>query len=206
MTIRPSLWSQPCLRLSSSTKSSPTLIFRRHESSRRRTQKALRIKPHKSFLPSANPTGQDRIAYNPPASVPSVYTTPPKFLPKYDKRRILYENFTKENNLDKTASIDPAQLPILGKPDTKKYHLTPEQVEEIRALRTADPAQWTRERLSKKYECSSLFIAIICAASREQLEGQARLLNAVKAGWGRRRTQAREDRQLRRANWGYEEQ
>nr|POF01009.1 54s ribosomal protein l20, mitochondrial [Quercus suber] len=62
---------------------------RRDQSTYTRTRKALRVKPDPSFHPSTTEP-QDHIIYNPPSSLPSVYHTPSKFLPKSDPRRKLH--------------------------------------------------------------------------------------------------------------------
>jgi hypothetical protein len=60
---------------------------------------------------------------------------------------------------------------------------------------------WTREKLAKKFNCSNLFVGIVCEASRKRREGQQQILEAVKLKWGRRRRIAREDRVKRRETW-----
>lgn len=42
---------------------------------------------------------------------------------------------------------------------------------------------------------------MICEASKERKEQQAKILENVKARWGKKRTHAREDRQRRRELW-----
>lgn len=83
----------------------------------------------------------------------------------------------------------------------KKYHLGAEEIAEIRRLREEDPRQWTRERLAEKFECSQFFVSL-CAAAPAVKEQRERELEAVKRRWGRRKTEAREDRQTRKAAWG----
>lgn len=78
-------------------------------------------------------------------------------------------------------------------------------MEEIRRLRGADPNVWTRDKLAKKFNCSNLFIGIVCEASKERKEGQQQILEAVKLKWGPRRRTAREDRGKRREMWGRDE-
>lgn len=78
-------------------------------------------------------------------------------------------------------------------------------MEEIRRLRKADPSLWTRDKLAKKFDCSNLFIGIVCEATKERKEEQQQRLEAVKMKWGRRRCTAREDRGKRREMWGRDE-
>ena len=179
---------------------------RRHESSSRRTRKALKVKPDASFAPSKMET-QDHIIFNPPSSAPNVYHTPLKFLPKTDPRRRLHSSASKPtsststNSPPNTPSPSVKRLPPVRPPYEKKYHLTPEQVGEIRRLRAEDPRTWTRVRLAEKFECSQFFVSLCCCAPEIKAE-QDRELSEIKKRWGRRKTEAREDRQTRKALWG----
>ena len=177
---------------------------RRHESTYRRTRKALRVKPDPSFLPSKTET-QDHIIFNPPSSAPNVYHTPPLFLPSNDPRRKLH---TRIPTSPTTSSASPATakekrpLPQAVRPEyQKKYHLTPEQVEEIRRLRKEDPRKWTRVRLAEKFECSQFFVSLCCSAPEVKAE-QDKQLEDIKKRWGRKKTEAREARQERKKLWG----
>ncbi|KAJ5966004.1 hypothetical protein N7481_012718 [Penicillium waksmanii] len=170
----------------------------RHQSSYRRTKQRLRVKPDASFGPSQQ--GRDQIIYNPPSSAPSVYHTPSKFLPVNDVRRAM-----RPANAA-TATTDVNELPSVYKTEPeRKYHLTPEDVEEIRKLRLNDPMTWSRYSLAKKFECSPLFIAKVCGASPEKKAIQKQVLEAVQSRWGPKRRMAREDRKLRREAWGRDE-
>ncbi|KAI9373222.1 mitochondrial ribosomal protein subunit L20-domain-containing protein [Aspergillus egyptiacus] len=177
---------------------SVSLEVRRSQSSYRRTKQRLRVKPDASFgLPSDR--FQDHIIYNPPSSTPSVYHTPSKFLPANDARKSL-----------RTPSAANSQhvegLPTVFKSTTeKKYHLTPADVNEIRKLRLSDPMTWSRWKLAKRFDCSPLFIAMVCEASPQKKEIQKQVLEAVQSRWGAKRRMAREDRQLRKESWGRDE-
>ena len=83
----------------------------------------------------------------------------------------------------------------------KKYHLTPAQVEEMRKLRKEDPKAWTRVKLAEKFECSQFFVSLCCSAP-EIKEQRDKELVQIKARWGRKKTEAREDRQTRKTLWG----
>jgi hypothetical protein len=185
---------------------------RRHTSSFRRTRKALRVKPDASFAPSATET-QDHIVFNPPSSAPNVYHTPQKFLPQNDPRRRL-------SAIAPTSTSTPPSTPgnasglkqpnhsspaavgnVLRPRQEKKYHLTPAQVAEIRKLRAEDPKVWTRVRLAEKFECSQFFVSL-CCSSPEIKEQRDKELEEIKRKWGRKKTEAREDRQTRKALWG----
>ena len=201
-SLRPSLLS--------SSAASEWVCFscRRNVSSFRRTRKALRVKPDASFAPSATET-QDHIVFNPPSSAPNVYHTPQKFLPPNDPRRRLRAPTSSSTPPSTPGSASGSQLPsdsgVL--PTTvraqyeKKYHLTPAQVEEIRKLRKEDPKVWTRVKLAEKFACSQFFVSLCCSAP-EIKEQRDKELVQIKAKWGRKKTEAREDRQTRKALWG----
>ncbi|RGB35758.1 mitochondrial ribosomal protein subunit L20-domain-containing protein, partial [Rhizophagus diaphanus] len=60
-------------------------------------------------------------------------------------------------------------LPPPLKPIKKKsYHLTHEQINEIKQLREKDPIKWTRKKLAEKFECSQFYIGIIAPVSEER--------------------------------------
>lgn len=173
-----------------------SLGSRRHQSSYRRTKQRLRVKPDASFGPSSH--GHDQIIYNPPSSAPSVYHTPNKFLPPNDTRR--------QMRVEAPANVNVKDLPGLTKHTPEiKYHLTPSDIEEIRRLRLSDPMTWSRYKLAKRFECSPIFIAMVCEASPEKKQIQKQVLEAVQSRWGPKRRMAREDRQLRREAWGRDE-
>jgi hypothetical protein len=176
---------------------------RRHQSSYRRTRTRLNIKPDASFLPSKTET-HDHIIYNPPPSAPSVYHTPTIFLPKSDRRRQIHDAALAANpQLANTTSSGQARLPPpLRKPYEKKYHITTEQMDEMRTLRKADPLKWSASQLAKKFECSSLFVAFVTdGTANEKRVQQREVTEFVQSRWGPKRRIAREDRQLRREKW-----
>ena len=174
-----------------------SLGSRRYQSSYRRTKQRLRAAPDASFGSSQH--GRDHIVYNPPSSAPSVYHTPNKFLPASDSRKAV--------RAEKTSSaINVNDLPSVYKTNADgRYHLTPSDIEEIRKLRLSDPMTWSRHKLAKKFECSPIFIAMVCEASPEKKQIQKQVLEAVQSRWGPKRRMAREDRQLRRETWGRDE-
>jgi hypothetical protein len=71
-------------------------------------------------------------------------------------------------------------------------------VTEMRRLRSTDPENWTRAKLARKYNCSSVFVSICCEAPAEKKAAEKTKLEAMKARWGPKRTRAREDRLKRR--------
>lgn len=181
---------------------------RRNASSFRRTRKALRVKPDASFAPSTTET-QDHIVFNPPSSAPNVYHTPQKFLPKNDPRRRMSAPTASSTPPSTPGTASGTQLPNASdvlpprvRPfQEKKYHVTPSQVEEIRKLRAEDPKLWTRVKLAEKFQCSQFFVGLCCCAP-EIKEQRDKELAEIKSKWGRKKTEAREDRQTRKAMWG----
>ncbi|KAJ5692083.1 hypothetical protein N7462_001506 [Penicillium macrosclerotiorum] len=167
---------------------------RRHQSSYRRTKQRLRVKPDASFGPSNQ--NRDQIIYNPPSSAPTVFHTPSKFLPPTDARRLMRV----EDSVKMTPNVNT--LPQVFKNGSeRKYHLGPSEVEEIRQLRLSDPMTWSRNKLAKRFECSPLFIALVCEAGPEKKQIQKQVMEAVQSQWGPKRRMAREDRKLRREAW-----
>ncbi|KAG7009113.1 54S ribosomal protein L20 [Physcia stellaris] len=179
-------------------------VARRHESSSRRTTKRLRTKPDPSFTASISPSQiRDQIVFNPPSSAPSPYQTPLAFLPINDPRRKLLSQSHEHANPHSNA--DERLPPPLRKTQEKKYHLKPEDIAEIRRLRTLDPFKYTRKSLAEKFGCSTFFVGMVAEASKEKKEHEAKVLENIKSRWGKRRTYAREDRQRRRELWGRDE-
>jgi hypothetical protein len=136
---------------------------------------------------------QDHIIFNPPSSAPSVFHTPLKFLPKDDKRRQLLAH----SGTSGTASSLPPPV-TKSKPNYQRHHLSEEDVAEIKRLRSTNPEKWTRTKLARKFNCSSLFVGICCEAIGEKKAAERTKLEAVKARWGPKRRMAREDRLKRR--------
>lgn len=169
---------------------------RRHESSYRRTKQRLNIKPDASFLPSNNAPSQDHIIFNPPSSAPTFAQTPLMFLPKDDKRRQLLASAPHT-----PKSPERLPPPVKKQPAPQRHHLTEEDVKEIQRLRREQPDVWTRLRLAKKYNCSSLYIGIVAEQTPERRAAEEAKFEAVKARWGNKRKSAREDRVKRRGLW-----
>ncbi|KAI5818942.1 mitochondrial ribosomal protein subunit L20-domain-containing protein [Pyronema omphalodes] len=165
----------------------------RNAASSRRLTKLLRLRPHPSMiLDSASPSA-DHIIYNPPSSAPTPLMTPEIFLPKNDARHSLFQG------QEKTAATLP---PPLREPYEKTYHLTESDMQRMRELRAANPAEWPRTRLAKEFNCSTLFVGIVCQASEQRIAEMAKRAEHIKNRWGTKRTGARAERQKRRAGWG----
>lgn len=183
----------------------------RFKSTFRRQRKALRVKPDPSFAPSKTET-TDHIIFNPPSSVPNVYHTPLKFLPKSDPRRQLHSLAplaaakppSTPSSIDAAADATstPPRMPLPVRPQhDKKYHLTQTEIDEIRRLRAEDSRKWTRAKLAEKFECSQFFVSLCCCAP-EQKERHDKELAEIKRRWGRMKTEAREERKARKTLWG----
>ena len=176
---------------------------RRHQSSYRRSRSRLNIKPDASFLPSRTEP-HDHIIYNPPPSAPNVCHTPTLFLPKSDRRRQMHDAAIASNlQLANTTASDQQKLPPpVRKPYEKKYHVTEEQMNEMRALRKEDPLKWSASQLAKKFACSSLFVSFVTdGLAPGKKEQQQQVTAIVQSRWGPKRRIAREDRQIRREKW-----
>jgi hypothetical protein len=156
----------------------------------------LNVKPDASFLFSKLSPQQDHIIFNPPSSAPSVLHTPLKFLPKTDKRRHLMANSSTSTMATSSLPLPPPV--IKQKPSYQRYHLSEEDVEEMRRLRELDPEKWSRLKLARKFNCSSWFVAYSCGGPKEKAEAERAKLEAIKARWGPKRRMAREDRVKRR--------
>ncbi|KAI1121519.1 mitochondrial ribosomal protein subunit L20-domain-containing protein [Nemania abortiva] len=198
---------RPLTGLSYATSSSVTrapvfrsIASRRHQSTTSRTKKMLKIPPHPDFLTPQS--GQNHIIYNPPASVPSVYHTPFKFLPKCDPRRQANLSQLLRSN---RSPLDPSTSTALPPPTRasemreKRYNVTREQVEEMRQLRASDPATWSVLKLADKFDCTPFFVMMCCKASPEHKDRERQRLEAIKARWGPVRTKARDERKKRKA-------
>ena len=178
---------------------------KRHQSSYRRSRSHLNVKPDASFLPSKNDQ-HDHIIYNPPPSAPNVYHTPTIFLPKSDRRRQIHDAAIASNpQLANTAMTISGQIrlpPPVRKQYEKKYHLTEKDLEEMRALRRADPVKWSASQLAKRFNCSSLFASFATEGlAQGKKEQQQKVTEVVQSNWGPKRRIAREDRQLRKEKW-----
>lgn len=149
----------PRLAESLAVPAAPTTPRRSHQTAAR-TKRALRIRPHPSHLLRNDPaSATDEIVFNPPESQPSPYHTPFKFLPPSDPRRannlkLLFGN-------DASGSSTDYVPPEMKKSWAKSYHLTKEDVEELKRLRWEDPETWTVSKLAEKFKCSTKFVRIV---------------------------------------------
>ena len=178
----------PSLAVSLAVPAANTVPRRSHQTTAR-TKRSLRIRPHPSHLLRNDPASvTDEIVFNPPESQPSPYHTPFKFLPPSDPRRA--------NNLkllfgDKAASGPTEYVPPeMKKSWAKSYHLTKEDVDELKKLRFEDPQTWTVSKLAEKFKCSTKFVRIVGRVPetfRNQVQEQKRRKMAT---WGPRKLKA----------------
>ncbi|QUC23297.1 uncharacterized protein UV8b_07538 [Ustilaginoidea virens] len=169
-----------------------------------RTKRALKLPPHDSFLPSrasAFPAA-DSIIYNPPASEASPAHTPFIFLPRGDPRRLALLRMRTNPGAPPPPgddAVSEADLPPLMKYKrrTARYHLTQEDIDEIRRLRAQDPIEWSVGRLARKFDCSDVFVKMVAPASPEHHKWLQARLESKMARWGPKKAQAREDRKRR---------
>lgn len=122
-------------------------------------------------------------------------------MPVNDPRRILLaQSHLHDNPYDQPDQRLPP--PVRKEQREKNYHLNEKDIENIRHLRLQNPFKWTRRALAEKFECSQFFVGMICEAPAERKKMEAEKLEAIKARWGQRRINAREDRAKRRDLWG----
>ena len=185
-------------------------VFVRHAASTRRHTKLLRLHPHPSMILTATSPRTDHIVYNPPSSAPTPLITPTLFLPKDDPRRELFATSTTTSTTAAAATAaalkpdtEAKELPPpLREPYEKTYHLTLQDCKRMRALRNSSPAKWHRNALAKEFNCSTLFVGMVCQASDDRLKLMALRADRAKSRWGTKRALAREERAKRRAGWG----
>ncbi|SCV03682.1 LAMI_0H10110g1_1 [Lachancea mirantina] len=122
-------------------------------------------------------------------------TIPKAFLPSNDPRRQF---------LDDIRSGDQVQAQegaVLCASKDKTYHLEPNQIAEIIALRAENPEKYTRKALAKQFNVSPLFISLVSSASTQRKAEMAGRLHAIKQQWHPKRTLARDDRKKRKELW-----
>ncbi|KAK9760290.1 hypothetical protein K7432_015854 [Basidiobolus ranarum] len=82
----------------------------------------------------------------------SVSTAPIYWESKLDDGSIFISRIPKQPIIPKAEDLPPTLKPV----QPKKYHLTEEDRLQIQELRNKNPSHWTRNRLAKKFDCSSL--------------------------------------------------
>jgi hypothetical protein len=172
-------------------------VPKRHVASYKRARSRLNIKPDPAFLPSKTEP-HDHIIYNPPPSMPNVFHTPTIFLPADDKRRAIRAAIQAQQPQQQSAELAPP----VHKPYTKRYHLSGEDVDEMRRLRKEDPYKWTNTALHQKFDCSKYFVSIVIKGlAKEKAAEQNMVKKIIASNRGIRKRTILEDRAIRREKW-----
>lgn len=172
-----------------------------------RAKRAANIPPHPSFLTPDAHLQQDTIIFNPPSATTSVYHTPFKFLPKNDPRRRanLASLFTSHFGAHTPDTI--SQMPhlrfsreknISAMEERKRISpVTKAEVEELRALRKADPYKWTVRALSEKFDLPMTFVMAASQAPKEKADFEKRKQEMIEQKWTPHKRKAMEERKRR---------
>ena len=72
----------------------------------------------------------------------------------------------------------------------KTYHLTKEDVAEMRTLRWEDPETWTVQKLARRYKCTTKFVKIAARVTEEYKQKLEEARRRKMAMWGPRKMKA----------------
>ncbi|KAK9447778.1 mitochondrial 54S ribosomal protein mL58 [Limtongia smithiae] len=166
----------------------PNKVARTKDPKKYRTPFPTRFNPQSSAN-TARPIYPPGLTYNPPPSTSSPYETPDIFLP-----------------MDKRIAIDRAESlsylpPPLRTIQEKTYHLTEENIAELRRLRYEDPAKWTRSKLGEKFGCSPFFAGMAAELPPDQLREQLKGKVKEQKKWGLYKRNARLQREKKKEGW-----
>jgi hypothetical protein len=178
----------------------PLVATRGHKTAVR-TKRALKIAPHDSFLPDRTTVfpAADSIIYNPPSSEATPFHTPSIFMPENDARRRALQRMEGHPGAPSGAQHElPPTMNYYRRAENPSYHVTPEQIQEMRALRKQDPLTWTVSKLAAKFECSPVFVKLAAPASPEHVKWMKERDARREARWGPIKTRAMADRKRRR--------
>ncbi|CAB4256039.1 similar to Saccharomyces cerevisiae YKR085C MRPL20 Mitochondrial ribosomal protein of the large subunit [Maudiozyma barnettii] len=155
---------------------------------------------YKGYLKNKTPAG---MYYNPAPSAATgsinSETIPLSFLSKDDPRRSFIKQLRAQDATE--SRYGPPVLVSKSTVEGKKYHLQPEQINEIIKLRSSDPVTNTRKKLAKQFGVSPLFISMVCSAPKSRITEMNERLNTIKSKWHKQREVAREDRKKRNQLW-----
>jgi hypothetical protein len=105
----------------------------------------------------------------------------------------------------KTTSVgaDESDEPPLLKPypHNKTRHLSEKDLAKMRQLRLKNPGLYSRSRLAKMFNCSSIFVGMVAPLEREKLKEVWKEQEEQKMGWTWRKQLVRESRVKRRMLW-----
>ncbi|CAI4212235.1 unnamed protein product [Parascedosporium putredinis] len=178
------------LRLSTTTSSTflgpqTSLALRRSHQTTARTKRALRIRPHPSH-----------VLRTADAPATATTTTTSSSSSSSGSSSALDEVllFHGTDGSSSSAYVPPALRPVAE----KKYHLSKDDVTEIRRRRWEDPETATIRNLAKEFDCSMKFVQIATQVPESYKEKLADGTRRMKATWGPRKLKAREDRKVRK--------
>ncbi|KAF3180388.1 hypothetical protein TWF225_007253 [Orbilia oligospora] len=178
-------------------------------------------------LPSTNSSSSSSssvlptIIHNPPSAAPTPYITPRLFVPSIDPRyeapsdtAILkspppanYAPINPRPEITCTSSGEEGGVtteklpPALSRPYQKTYHLNEADIKKIQQLRGQNPDVYTRNKLAKMFGCSEFFVGMVAPTTEERKKEMRKKEEGVRAGWGKIRSFAREERGRRRELW-----
>lgn len=128
-------------------------------------------------------------------------TYPASFLAKDDCRRDLIEKLRANDKLQGDMAPTVLTSKSTMSSSGKKYHLNPQEIEQIRSLREENPEKYTRKGLARQFNVSPLFISIVTNAPNERIKEMDTRLAHIKSKWHEKRAAAREDRKKRKELW-----
>ncbi|QSL65219.1 hypothetical protein MERGE_002528 [Pneumocystis wakefieldiae] len=129
------------------------------------------------------------LFYNPPASPPDYKVTPYSLLPDDVKKLTEKPVFQ--------GKLPPSLSPI----KKKKYHLTEEDIKEIKALRESGVS---RSELAKRYNASRLFIGMVSPLNKDKLQEIEKKNQEIKDSWSERKKEVKMNRCKRKKLWKQE--
>lgn len=197
--------ARPAAELLTRSRVNLPLISTRGHKTTSREKRALKLAPHDSFLPDRSPNAPtgDHIIYNPPSSQASPLHTPFLFLPDTDPRRsaILRMRLASGEGNELAIKQTPkgVHLPPAMKyaRRTARYHLSTEDMAEMRRLRQQDPVTWSVQALAKKFDCSDIIVRIAAPPPEGHKEWLKAKAERQRERWGPMKKKAMEDRKLR---------
>ncbi|KAG4306111.1 hypothetical protein PORY_000099 [Pneumocystis oryctolagi] len=132
-----------------------------------------------------------QLFYNPPASPPDYRITPYSFLPETVKK------------LSEKSVFHGKLPPPLSPIKKKKYHLTDDDIKQIKLLRESG---MSRCNIAKKFNASQLFVGIVAPLSKEKLQEIEQKRQEIRKQWSDSKKEAMMNRMKRRKLWGKEYQ
>lgn len=167
-----------------------TYATRRAEKPPARFPDPLRNNPNAVVTPLEG--GKLSFIHRPPPSAPSPHST----------------TLNPASPLLRPATPTGSSLPPLLRPSEYRpepARLSKEDIEKLRTLRRSDPNVYSCAKLAKMFDCTPSFVSQVAALPRPLRRAFAKKqeaqVEAVKAGWGERKSTLRAIREKRRAFW-----